>query len=204
MGAGFVPILPQVLDMTFPWIALVTGRYFNHVISTSLKDESRERGQETRMEDLWLPCFVLSTDVSEMKEEVHTYGCLWRYVRASMSLQGFLPPMIDPITKHLLLDGGYCNNLPVDVMRRVFAPARIIGVDVEAKDPKDFTDYGDTCSGWCVPRPPQWRPAKCPFTSDTVVRWSCISPLFLFGTFLHTVLTLYCMALSIGARCSDG
>ena len=39
-------------------------------------------------------------------------GSLWRYVRASMSLAGYLPPLCDPIDGHLLLDGGYVNNLP--------------------------------------------------------------------------------------------
>lgn len=39
-------------------------------------------------------------------------GSLWRYVRASMSLSGYLPPLCDPIDGHLLLDGGYVNNLP--------------------------------------------------------------------------------------------
>ena len=39
-------------------------------------------------------------------------GSLWRYVRASMSLSGYLPPLCDPLNGHLLLDGGYINNLP--------------------------------------------------------------------------------------------
>lgn len=39
-------------------------------------------------------------------------GCLWRYVRASMSLSGYLPPLCDPKDGHLLMDGGYINNLP--------------------------------------------------------------------------------------------
>ena len=45
---------------------------------------------------------------------VSTYitGSLWRYVRASMSLSGYLPPLCDPIDGHYLLDGGYVNNLP--------------------------------------------------------------------------------------------
>lgn len=39
-------------------------------------------------------------------------GSLWRYVRASMSLSGYLPPLCDPKDGHLLMDGGYINNLP--------------------------------------------------------------------------------------------
>ena len=39
-------------------------------------------------------------------------GCLWRYVRASMSLWGLLPPLCDPKDGNQLMDGGYINNLP--------------------------------------------------------------------------------------------
>lgn len=39
-------------------------------------------------------------------------GSLWRYIRASMSLSGYMPPLCDPNDGHLLLDGGYVNNLP--------------------------------------------------------------------------------------------
>lgn len=43
-------------------------------------------------------------------------GSLWRYVRASMSLSGYLPPLCDPKDGHLLMDGGYINNLPGENM----------------------------------------------------------------------------------------
>lgn len=29
-----------------------------------------------------------------------------------MSLSGYLPPLCDPKDAHLLMDGGYINNLP--------------------------------------------------------------------------------------------
>lgn len=50
---------------------------------------------------------------------VHRSGLLWKYIRASMSLAGYLPPLCDPSDGHLLLDGGYVNNLPADVMRYI-------------------------------------------------------------------------------------
>ena len=49
---------------------------------------------------------------------VHDSGCLWRYVRSSMSLAGYMPPLCDPVDGHLLLDGGYVNNLPADIMHK--------------------------------------------------------------------------------------
>ena len=64
------------------------------------------------MQDLWIPYFCVTTDITESKMRVHNSGSLWRYVRASMSLSGYMPPLCDPVDGHLLLDGGYVNNLP--------------------------------------------------------------------------------------------
>lgn len=57
---------------------------------------------------------------SSSEARVHRSGPLWAYCRASMSLAGYLPPLCDPVDGHLLLDGGYVNNLPADVMKLIF------------------------------------------------------------------------------------
>lgn len=44
--------------------------------------------------------------------EIHTSGFAWRYIRASMSLAGLLPPLCDEQFS-MLVDGGYMDNLPV-------------------------------------------------------------------------------------------
>lgn len=79
---------------------------------------------------------------------VHRDGVLWRYVRASMSLAGYLPPISDPHDNHLLLDGGYVNNLPADVIATAFGARTVIAVDVGAENATDLMDYGDVVSGW--------------------------------------------------------
>ena len=50
-----------------------------------------------------------------------------------MSLAGYLPPLCDPADGHLLLDGGYVNNLPADIMHKRGAK-HILAVDVGATD----------------------------------------------------------------------
>ena len=55
-------------------------------------------------DDLW--------DLSKTKHLSLSLCQQWRYVRASMSLAGYLPPLCDPEDGHLLVDGGYTNNLP--------------------------------------------------------------------------------------------
>ncbi|KAL1505379.1 hypothetical protein ABEB36_004962 [Hypothenemus hampei] len=94
----------QILDLTYPMTSMFSGRDFNQTIKGTLGD--------TYIEDLWIPYFTVTTDITSSCMRIHTHGSLWRYVRASMSLSGYMPPLCDPQDGHLLLDGGYTNNLP--------------------------------------------------------------------------------------------
>ena len=47
-----------------------------------------------------------------------------------MTLSGYLPPLCDPVDGHLLVDGGYVNNLPADIMSQRMGAQTIITVDV--------------------------------------------------------------------------
>lgn len=130
----------QLLDLTYPATAMFTGAAFNATIYEVFGDR--------QIEDLWIPYFTVTTDISSSSPRIHRHGSLWRYVRASMSLSGYLPPLCDPIDGHLLLDGGYVNNLPADVMHSVMGARTIIAVDVGSQDETDLTNYGDTLNGW--------------------------------------------------------
>ena len=56
----------------------------------------------------------------------------WIYTRASMSIAIYLPPICDPRDGHMLLDGGYCNNQPADIMKKR-GSNRIITINVGAE-----------------------------------------------------------------------
>lgn len=43
-------------------------------------------------------------------------GCLWRYIRSSMSYPMLFPPLCDPKDGRLLVDGAFVNNLPGTVL----------------------------------------------------------------------------------------
>ncbi|CAI9715518.1 patatin-like phospholipase domain-containing protein 7 [Octopus vulgaris] len=129
----------KVLDLTYPVTSMFTGCAFNKSLENVFKDR--------QIEDLWIPYFCVTTDICSSSMRVHTTGSLWRYVRASMSLSGYLPPLCDPIDGHLLLDGGYVNNLPADVMRAKGAQT-IFAVDVGSQTEDELTNYGDELSGW--------------------------------------------------------
>ncbi|XP_019852919.1 PREDICTED: patatin-like phospholipase domain-containing protein 7 isoform X2 [Amphimedon queenslandica] len=131
----------KILDLTYPSMSMFTGRAFNTIIYNVF--------HERHIEDLWLPYYCVTTDVTDSKMRVHTAGCLWRYVRASMSLSGYLPPLCDPVDGHLLLDGGYVNNLPADLMSSQGAE-HIIAIDVGSEDNNALLNYGDSISGWRI------------------------------------------------------
>lgn len=130
----------QILDLTYPVTAMFTGAAFNRTIYDLFGDR--------QIEDLWLPYFNVTTDITCSGLRVHRHGSLWRYVRSSMSLSGYLPPLCDPVDGHLLLDGGYVNNLPADIMKEVMCAKTILAVDVGSQDDTDLANYGDHLSGW--------------------------------------------------------
>lgn len=135
-----ISVWHQIWDITYPITAWFTGHAFNQGIRTNFGDK--------QIEDLWLPYFTVTTDITDSCPRIHRHGSLWSYVRSSMSLAGILPPLCDPVDGHYLLDGGYVNNLPADVMYREMGAETIIAVDVGSQDETDLTVYGNTLSGW--------------------------------------------------------
>jgi hypothetical protein len=56
----------------------------------------------------------------------HASFFVFRYLRGSMSVLGLLPPMpAGEDNSVLLVDGGYCNNLPFDVMETLVSLTHI-------------------------------------------------------------------------------
>ncbi|CAF3432687.1 unnamed protein product [Rotaria socialis] len=159
----------KLLDLTYPITSMFTGAAFNEIIEEALLD--------VQIEDLWIPYFCITTDISASKMRVHTTGSLWRYVRASMSLSGYFPPLCDPNDGHLLLDGGYVNNLPADVMYKLGAHT-VLAVDVGAQDEQNFYNFGDQLSGWWLlyKRWNIWStPVKVPELSEIQTRLAYVS-----------------------------
>ncbi|KAF1388778.1 hypothetical protein PFLUV_G00066190 [Perca fluviatilis] len=136
---GMTSYFKKILDLTYPVTSMFSGASFNSSISSVFKGK--------QIEDLWLPYFNITTDITASSMRVHTDGSLWRYVRASMSLSGYLPPLCDPKDGHLLMDGGYINNLPADVARSMGAKV-VIAIDVGSRDETNLTNYGDSLNGW--------------------------------------------------------
>ena len=110
----------QILDYTIPFVALLSSRRPKRILAHSFGD--------ARIEDLWLPFFCVSTDLTQAELVVHSAGPIAKWVRASLSVPGVMPPTMSD-NGDMLVDGAVLNNVPVDVMRR-FTPGPIIAVDV--------------------------------------------------------------------------
>ncbi|KAL7988374.1 hypothetical protein Chor_007293, partial [Crotalus horridus] len=107
-SASYTPYLPPLCDPKDSHL-LVDGCYVNnvpgqrHICLTILADG--HWGCRVRCCSGCLSVLLIAF--------VPTWlGSLWRYVRASMTLSGYLPPLCDPKDGNLLMDGGYINNLP--------------------------------------------------------------------------------------------
>uniref|UniRef100_A0A667Z8Q8 lysophospholipase n=1 Tax=Myripristis murdjan TaxID=586833 RepID=A0A667Z8Q8_9TELE len=138
-SAAMNSVFKTVLDLTYPITSMFSGSAFNTSIYKVFQDKQAE--------DLWLPYFNVTTDITASAMRVHQDGSLWRYVRASMTLSGYLPPLCDPKDGNLLMDGGYINNLPADIARNMGAKT-VIAIDVGSQDETDLCNYGDCLSGW--------------------------------------------------------
>jgi predicted acylesterase/phospholipase RssA/CRP-like cAMP-binding protein len=120
-----IPFLKKQLkgvmsDYTLPLISLARGRRLNRRLQRIFGN--------LQLEDLWRPCFLVSSNLTRGQIVVHRTGPVWRAVRASSSLPGIVTPVID--NGDLLYDGCLLNNLPMDVMRDDVGDGAVVAVDV--------------------------------------------------------------------------
>ncbi|RKP28683.1 patatin-domain-containing protein, partial [Metschnikowia bicuspidata] len=109
----------NIFDLTYPVTLYITGYEFNRGIWKVFGYHE--------IEDFWIKYFCNSTNITNSTMEIHERGYAWRFIRASMSLAGLLPPIA--FNGSMLLDGGYLDNLPVMEMKNRGAKY-VIAVDV--------------------------------------------------------------------------
>jgi len=117
--AAFVQTNP-LSDYTLPFVSLFAGRKVERLL--------REAYGETDIEDLPRPFFCTAANLTTGGTQIMQRGRLWRRLRASVSLPGILPPVLD--RGQVLVDGGVMDNLPVEIMRAQ-GGGTVIGVDIE-------------------------------------------------------------------------
>ncbi len=131
----------KLLDYTFPAVSLLRGQ--------RIGARCREILGEHLIEDLAIPYFAVSTNLTRAESVVHRRGGLQHAVRASISIPGVLPPVHDGTD--LLIDGGILNNVPDDVMRHASGGGPVIAVDVSQKEELTAVPgSASELSGWDV------------------------------------------------------
>jgi NTE family protein len=94
-------------DYVLPRVSLIRGRKFLIRL--------RELFGERRIEELRLPYFCVSTNLTQAKTMIHDHGPLALWVGTSMAVPGIAPPVV--WRGDLLVDGAVTNSLPTDLMR---------------------------------------------------------------------------------------
>ncbi len=109
-------------DYTLPVVSLMAGVGWTGALRNLY-------GESLSIEDLWKPFFCITSNFTTRKMEVLKRGLLYTAIRASVSLPGILPPITNT-RNELLIDGGVFNNIPVDVMRDIASPCKIVAIRV--------------------------------------------------------------------------
>jgi NTE family protein len=133
---AFVDSSP-LADIAFPLVALTHGR--------RVRERLAEHFGDRQICDLWRPFFCVSTNLTTGGYQLHRHGLAREAVRASLSLPGVLPPVVDGT--NVLVDGAVMNNYPADIMRTI-QPGPIVGVDVGRGRSIEADDLANPVTFW--------------------------------------------------------
>jgi lysophospholipid hydrolase len=125
-------------DYTLPVVSFLTGRK----VSQALMDF----GANKDIEDMWLPYFCVSANLTRAEGKVHLSGNISRSVIASSRAPGVFPPVT--WDNELLFDGGLVDVVPSDVTRDLVGQGTVISVAASPVIVHGNVDYGLSFSGW--------------------------------------------------------
>ncbi|MGH2364061.1 MAG: patatin-like phospholipase family protein [Chloroflexota bacterium] len=130
-------------DFSFPALALTRGARLRNWLEGWLGDRD--------IEDLHIPYFCASSNLTRAVVKVHGSGPLLRALMATNAGPAILPPVVD--NGDLLVDGALLANVPTQAMRDLPEVGPILAVDVSPHvDLASNDDYGLALSGWRVLR----------------------------------------------------
>lgn len=125
-------------DYNLPVVGMVKGKRVNQRL--------QEHFGEVDITDLRIPFFALSTNLTSGKVRLHRSGLLRHALRATISLPGILPPLVDG--EDVLVDGAVLDNFPVGPMRELHQ-GFVVGSDVSAvRDGLNRDEFVDPPNFW--------------------------------------------------------
>src|SRR5216683_841158 len=109
--ALFLDIHRHIVRWGFPRLSIFSNR--------GLKRELQKRCGDLRFEDFSTPFAMIALDLAMRTEVVLDRGPLWLAALASVSIPGIFPPVT--IGKHMLMDAGMHDPVPVRLVRKMGA-----------------------------------------------------------------------------------
>lgn len=119
---------------TWPRYSLLDHTHFDSVLA--------EHYADVTIEDLWIPYFAISTNLSSHGLHRHTRGDLWAAIRASGSIPALLPPYYTE-DGQMLVDGCLLDNVPIRSMHELKSGPNIV-VSFEVPQLERFSVDYDT------------------------------------------------------------
>lgn len=137
---SLVEKIKKVVDFTLPLAAISKGEVLYELLSETIPIH-------IDMEDLWIPTFAVSTNIANFSTHMHRTGPAWEAVRASLSIPGVFPPIVQG--SNIFVDGASMNNLPVDLMSQINNQGTILASVASGKPTvREYSGYTEALSGW--------------------------------------------------------
>jgi len=151
---------------TLPLVSLFSGR--------RARREAQRAFGDVQIEDMPIPFFSVSSNLSKACQEVLDAGSLRVAVSASNTAPGVYPPF--PHARGMLVDGAFINSVPVDVMAPRTLGGPVIAVNVSPGSERQHRPgYDEALSGWEVLRHrigPRSHPVDVPGIVEILTRIS--------------------------------
>ena len=154
----------NIFDYTLPLTSLTSSKKITSLLQKLFGD--------LQIEDLWIPFFCVSSNLSKGEPIIHRRGPMWKAVRSSISIPGVFAPMVT--NGEIIVDGSPMNNFPVDIMVEEAETRRIIGVLASPQESKRRGgELSGSISGWRILASrlnPFSKPIRSPSLISTVLR----------------------------------
>lgn len=120
----------KMADVSLTFNSMVKGDRIIEELQTIVPD--------CLLEQIPIPCTVVASDILSADEIIFNKGSMFKAIRASISIPLFFEPVT--IGKHLLIDGGILNPLPLNRVMRT--PGDLLcGVNISAQDKMTLKRY---------------------------------------------------------------
>ncbi|HEV2533731.1 patatin-like phospholipase family protein [Phenylobacterium sp.] len=149
-------------DIALPLLAMTHG--------VKVSERLAHHFGDTAIEDLWLPFFCLSSNLTTGAYQLHRRGLVRKALRATIALPGILPPATED--NNVLVDGAVMKNFPADIMH-ASQLGPVVGVDVTSGRSITADDVARPSSVWRWLWSGQWR--KGPPIVSVLMRAATVS-----------------------------